>query len=129
MGRLTRAAALLAGALVWISVACARPGAGDTPTPSADTQEVCRGASIPPGWLMMNSSYDRYRCPQPEGQGDNVVTIWRYEDKPVGTEQQVCERSPTPPGWEASNHRWDPTRCRTGQGVERTNVKTIKRVS
>ncbi len=129
MRNFARAASFLVAALVGIALGCARTGASHAPAPARDTDEICRGSSVPSGWLMMNSRFDRERCFQWAEQGDNVVTIWRYDDKPVGTEQQVCERAPTPAGWVATSHRWDPSHCRIGQGIEVANLKTIKRVS
>ncbi len=132
-------AARLLIALIGIAAACAPRQPSANPAPSGDVQEICRGAAPPAGWLTMDSHWDRDRCRQTPadvgglagqaGQGDNVLTIWRYDDKPVGTEQQVCAHAPTPPGWVATSHRWDPTRCRLGQGTDVFNVKTIKRVS
>ncbi len=127
----TRAAPLLLFPIIALAVACARSQPSDMPAPAdEDTREMCRGTSLPPGWLTMDSHWDRDRCPQnQQAEGDNVLTIWRFDNKPIGTEQQVCERSPTPPGWQAINHRWDPAHCRLGQGIQIFNVKTIRRVS
>ncbi len=127
MQRRTRAIPLLLAAL---AAACAGAGAGGAPSPAdAHTQEVCMGAPVPAGWLILNTHWDNQRCTQSAGQGDNMLTLWHYDDQPVGTEQQVCERNPTPPGWVASKHRWDPASCRFGRGIEIANVKTIKRGS
>ncbi len=135
----TAATAFLLGTLTGVAVACAPVKAAPSPGPTGDTQDLCRGAPVPAGWLTVDSRWDTERCPQSAGRsvavtmssdpGDNVLTIWRFDDKPVGTEKQVCEGSPTPPGGVATRHRWDPDHCRLGAGVHAANVKTIRRVS
>ncbi len=91
----------------------------------AEIQTVCAG-SVPPGWIRIDDRWDPTKCGHPVSVTNNVWTIERYDNKPVGSIMNACAGS-VPDGWTVVARRWDPTKC--GRSTMQTeNIMTIKRL-
>lgn len=113
--------------------------AGAAPCSSAEAQQravrgerriVCRGATIPAGWILVDDLRDRSMC---SGENPtilrmyNVWAIERIDNRPVGTVIQVCAATPTPTGWELVDVFRDPASCGHPTEPFAANVKRIRR--
>ena len=100
--------------------------------PSGDDsrQYICRGATVPAGFIVTDDIRDRQMC-----GGDNPITlnafnVWvieRYDRKPVNSTMDVCAAMPTPPGWVLVDVYRRKDRCGHPDGVFDVNVKRIRR--
>lgn len=92
---------------------------------------VCRGATVPEGWILVDGVRDRGSC-----SGDNpavlrTYNVWvieRFADRPVGTEIEVCAAAPTPSGWDLVDLYRRREICGQPEDAFDTNVKRIRRV-
>jgi hypothetical protein len=91
---------------------------------------VCRGATIPAGWILVDDLRDRSMC---SGENPtilrmyNVWAIERIDNRPGGTVIQVCAATPTPTGWELVDVFRDPASCGHPTDPLAVNVKRIRR--
>jgi len=92
----------------------------------AETQTVCAG-SVPAGWIRTDDRWDPTKCEKPAAITNNVWSIERYDDKPIGAVMNACS-DVGPWGWSIIAQRWDPTKC--GRPAANTNnIMTIKRLN
>jgi hypothetical protein len=89
-------------------------------------KDICYTSSIPTGWILAGGKWDPTSCGRPQRIFENIWTILRYDNLPVGTVIEVCLSAPTPNGWIEVGRHWDFTKCGRPQTIV-DNVKTIKR--
>ncbi|MBK8701232.1 MAG: hypothetical protein IPN29_17510 [Saprospiraceae bacterium] len=95
-----------------------------------ETQDICANSSLPSGWIVTGGRW----CPSCCGYSgggiyNNVLTITRYNNLPVGTVMEVCAGQSTPPGWVVVGGRWCPTCCGYTSGGIYNNVIQIRRLN
>ncbi len=100
--------------------------------PSGDDsrQYVCRGATIPAGFIVTDDIRDRQLC-----GGGNVTTlnsfnVWvieRFDRLPVNSMLDVCAAMPIPTGWVLVDVYRRKDRCGHPDGMFDVNVKRIRR--
>ena len=98
------------------------------PTGLIDFLSICTGSPVAAGFIVVNNGWSPTRCGNPTSIVDNVETIERFTDKPVGTFLDVCGFAPTPAGWVVVNQIWVPQSCGQPTGLV-NNVNVIKRIS
>jgi hypothetical protein len=117
---------LLAGAALPSSAeAQQRPGRGER-------RIVCRGATVPAGWILVDDLRDRTMCSGENPAILRMYNVWaleRIDDRPVGTVIQACSAAPTPAGWELVDVFRDPSSCGHPADPFIANVKRIRRAS
>jgi len=94
-------------------------------------QQICRGATIPSGWILVNDARDATRC-----GGDNPVAlssynVWvieRLDTRKVGATLDVCAMAPTPEGWTLVDVYRRNDRCGRPADAFAVNVKRIRKV-
>jgi hypothetical protein len=69
---------------------------------SSDARRVCRGTSMPSGWIAVAyETATEGECPaRGDGTPRRVAVIVRYGDYPVGATLDVCADQPLPRRWE-----------------------------
>ena len=63
---------------------------------------VCRGAMLPPGWILVDDLRDASMCGGDNPavlNGYNVWAIERIDNRPSGATVDVCASTPIPEGW------------------------------
>lgn len=80
---------------------------------SAERREICLGALIPNGFLIVDYKSDPFNCPNSPGAFNKIV-IERFVGRPAGSRMDICGGQVVPYGWRiTSDSSWDPRRCRT----------------
>jgi hypothetical protein len=105
---------LLASAILLGIVAPTRAVLAQAPAPTATTrsqptpstrrerQLVCRGATVPAGWALVDDTRDPSMCAGDNPSVARFFNIWvieRIDRVPVGGSVEVCAGAPTPEGW------------------------------
>jgi len=90
--------------------------------------DICASGPIPAGWIKVNDHWNPTSCGNPSSIVYNVITIERFNDKPIGSLMGVCAAAPTPNGWVDVDTRWEPTACGHPANIVH-NMKTIRRVN
>jgi hypothetical protein len=100
--------------------------------PSGDDsrQYICRGASVPDGFVVTDDIRDRQMCGGDNPNTLNAYNVWvieRYDRKAVNSTMDVCAAMPTPPGWVVVDVFRRKDRCGHPDGMFDVNVKRIRR--
>mgnify|MGYP001810156306 CR=1 FL=1 len=97
-----------------------------------ERQLICRGGSIPSGWILVDDAKDAASCGGSNPAVLNTFNVWaieKYEGRPVGTVIDVCATTPTPKGWVLVDIYRDKSTCGHPQDNWGANVKRIRRAS
>lgn len=97
-----------------------------------ERQLICRGGSIPSGWILVDEAKDAKSCGGENPAVLNTYNVWaieKYEGRPVGTLIDVCAATPTPKGWVLVDIYRDKSSCGHPQEGWTANVKRIRRAS
>lgn len=69
---------------------------------AVNQQTICLSDPVPAGWIVASREYNISTCNTPYApvfnQG-NLVTIYQYDNLPVGANLTVCYDTVAPPGW------------------------------
>lgn len=107
--------------------------AGRTTAPAGSRPErqiICRGASIPQGWLLVDNLKERSMCGGENTAIYNAYNVWaieRHDNRPAGSEMTVCASAPTPPGWTVVDVFRKNDVCGHPSDPFAVNVKRIRR--
>lgn len=97
-----------------------------------ERQLICRGGSIPSGWILVDDVKDATTCRGDNPAILNTFNVWaieKYEGRPVGTLMDVCATAPTPKGWVLVDVYRDKATCGHPQESWGANVKRIRKGS
>ena len=123
-------AAIPAGTLApTVPVALWRPSAERFRQDS--TQQICRGAQIPAGWILVNDARDPTRCGGDNPAALSILNVWvieRIDTRRVNATMDVCAMAPTPDGWTLVDVYRRNDRCGRPSDAFTVNVKRIRRV-
>ena len=136
--RVTQILCAVAGIFMASSVATAQAtppttrGAIRAEPPSGDDsrQYICRGATVPAGFIVTDDIRDRQMCGGNNPTTLNAYNVWvieRFDRMPVNTTMDVCAAMPTPPGWVLVDVFRRKDRCGHPDGMFDVNVKRIRR--
>ena len=95
------------------------------------TQQICRGAPIPAGWILVNDARDPSRCGGDNPAALSILNIWiieRIDTRKVNATMDVCAMAPTPDGWALVDVYRRNDRCGRPSDAFVVNVKRIRRV-
>lgn len=104
------------------------PGAANA---YANRRLICRGGSIPDGWLLVDDVRDPNACGGPNPSVVRMYNVWvieRIDDRMVGTVIDVCAATPVPEGWELVDIFRAKELCGHPDDVLAVNVKRIRRI-
>ena len=111
-----------------ISAGARLPGAANA---YANRQLICRGGSIPQGWVLVDDVRDPSQCEGSNPSSLRLYNVWvieRFDDRMVGTVIDVCAATPTPEGWVLVDVYRAKELCGHPEGALVVNVKRIRRV-
>ena len=101
------------------------------PPTGVDTlQYICRGATVPPGWIVTDDIRDREMCGGENPAMLNAYNVWvikRYDNRPAGSLMDVCANTPTPAGWVLVDVFRARDVCGRPESPFAVNVKRIRR--
>ena len=63
---------------------------------------VCRGATLPDGWVVVDDMRDKTMCGGENPAVLNSYNVWaieRIDNRPTGATIDLCASTPTPEGW------------------------------
>ena len=106
------------------------PIRAEPPSGDDSRQYICRGAAVPPGFIVTDDIRDRQMCGGTNPTTLNAFNVWvieRYDRLPVNSTMDVCAAMPTPPGWVLVDVYRRKDRCGHPDGVFDVNVKRIRR--
>ena len=72
------------------------------PSTRRERQLICRGATVPTGWALVDDTRDPSMCAGDNPSVARFFNIWvieRIDRVPVGGSVEVCAGAPTPDGW------------------------------
>ena len=93
--------------------------------------QICRGAAIPMGWILVDNQRDAESCDGENPVSLNLYNVWvisRYEDLPVGATLDVCASAQIPDGWQLVDLYRSKDSCGRPSDPFAVNVKRIRRV-
>jgi hypothetical protein len=105
---------------------CAGVPSSGSLTPMLPNKQVCAGAVISSGYIVVDILDDVPSCTPDTAR--NAWVIADYAQVAVFGELRVCTSSPTPPNWTEVDRVTDTIACGY-QGPETGNVKIIRRAS
>ena len=91
---------------------------------------ICKGATIPVGWILVDDSRDAGMCGGPAPAIVNAYNVWVIEyiaDAPAGSTIRICANQQTPAGWTLVDLYRDKTLCGHPEDLYAVNVKLIRR--
>lgn len=101
------------------------------PPRGVDTlQYICRGASVPAGWIVTDDIRDRQLCGGENPATLNAYNVWvikRFDRLPIGSLMDVCANTPTPGGWVLVDVYRSKDVCGHPENPFVVNVKRIRR--
>lgn len=92
---------------------------------------VCRGATPPTGWIIVDDMRERSMCGGENASVLNSYNVWaieRYDNRLVGATLDVCASTPTPEGWVLVDLFRAKDMCGHPHEQFTVNVKRIRRV-
>jgi hypothetical protein len=95
------------------------------------TRQICRGAAIPAGWILVNDMRSTTTCGGDNPAALSAYNVWviqRYDDRPVNSTLEVCAVAQTPEGWTMIDIYRRNDRCGRTADPFTVNVKRIRRV-
>ena len=104
------------------------PGAANA---YANRQLICRGGTIPAGWVLVDDVRDPSQCEGSNPSALRLYNVWvieRYDDRMVGTVIDVCAAVPIPDGWVLVDLYRAKELCGHPDAAHTVNVKRIRRV-
>ena len=104
------------------------PGAANA---YANRQLICRGGSIPDGWVLVDDVRDPAQCEGSNPTALRLYNVWvieRYDDRMVGTVIDICAATPIPEGWVLVDIYRAKELCGHPDAALTVNVKRIRRV-
>lgn len=109
-----------------------RPAAirSEAPTGDDSRQYICRGATIPAGFIVTDDIRDRQLCGGNNTATLNAFNVWvieRFDRLPVNSTIDVCAAAPIPAGWVLVDIYRRKDRCGHPDGMFDVNVKRIRR--
>ena len=138
MRRALLASAIVLGALIppraVVAQATASSPSAKPQYPSSasrrERQLICRGATIPTGWVLVDDIRDTATCGGDNAsvvRSSNVWVIERFDRVPVGGTADVCAGAPTPDGWTLVDVYRSKEVCGHPEEPFVANVKRIRR--
>ncbi len=112
------------------TVVSSRDASPATPVSKGERQLICRGGTIPTGWILVDDVKDPKSCGGENPAVLNTYNVWaieKYESQPSGAMIDVCAATPTPKGWVLVDIYRDKTRCGHPQDNWGANVKRIRK--
>ncbi|HKG93919.1 MAG TPA: hypothetical protein VKA84_18565 [Gemmatimonadaceae bacterium] len=103
---------------------------GGTTQQGGTRQTVCRGATVPAGFVIVDYDRDRTRCGGDNIaalQAWNIVVIERYDNRSVDSTMEICAATPAPAGWVLIDIFRDNRRCGRPTDPFNANVKRVRR--
>ena len=91
---------------------------------------ICRGAAIPPGWVLVDDLRDSKSCGGENPAVVKLYNVWSVEniaDRQSGSTMNVCAANPTPPGWTVVDVYRDKEFCGHPEESFGLNVKKIRK--
>jgi hypothetical protein len=117
------------------ALARSTPAALSRPSPERvrqdSTQQICRGAPIPAGWILVNDARDPSRCGGDNPAALSILNVWVIEQlstRKVNSTMDVCAVAPTPEGWTLVDVYRRNDRCGRPSDAFMVNIKRIRRV-
>ncbi len=104
------------------------PGAANA---YANRQLICRGGSIPEGWVLVDDVRDPAQCEGSNPSALRLYNVWvieRYDDRMVGTIIDICAATPIPDGWALVDVYRAKELCGHPDAALTVNVKRIRRI-
>jgi hypothetical protein len=92
---------------------------------------ICRGAPIPPGWVLVDDLRDSKSCGGENPAVIKLYNVWSVEniaDRPSGSTMNVCAANPTPAGWTVVDVYRDMEFCGHPEESFGLNVKKIRKL-
>ena len=93
-------------------------------------QIICRGATIPTGWILIDDLRDTSMCGGDNPRFVNMYNVWaieKFDHLQPGAELTVCASAPTPAGWTLVDVYRDKSLCGHTEDLFATNVKVIRK--
>lgn len=100
------------------------------PTTRRERQLVCRGATVPAGWALVDDTRDPSMCAGDNPSVARFFNIWvieRIDRVPVGGTVEMCAGAPTPAGWDLVDIYRSKEVCGHPDDPFVANVKRIRR--
>ena len=104
------------------------PGAANA---YANRQLICRGGSIPEGWVLVDDVRDPAQCEGANPSALRLYNVWvieRFDDRMVGTIIDICAATPIPDGWALVDVYRAKELCGHPDAALTVNVKRIRRI-
>jgi hypothetical protein len=102
-----------------------------TTTPGTGGQQhICRGATVPSGWIVTDDGRDRQMCSGDNPALFNAYNVWvieRYDNRAVGSVMDICAAAPVPTGWVLVDIYRLKEKCGHPEDVFAVNMKRIRR--
>jgi hypothetical protein len=111
-------------------VVSARDNSPASAVAKGERQLICRGGTIPTGWILVDDVKDQKSCGGENPAVLNTFNVWaieKFDGRPAGTLMDVCAASPTPKGWVLVDVYRDKTTCGHPQDNWGANVKRIRK--
>jgi hypothetical protein len=111
-------------------VVSSRDNSPATALVKGERQLICRGGSIPTGWILVDDVKDPKSCGGENPAVLNTFNVWaveKFEGRPAGTQMDVCAATPTPKGWVLVDVYRDKTTCGHPADSWGANVKRIRK--
>ena len=106
------------------------PIRADPPSGDDSRQFICRGATVPAGFIVTDDIRDRQMCNGSNPTTFNAFNVWvieRFDRLPINSIMDVCAASPIPTGWVLVDVYRRKDRCGHPDGPFEVNVKRIRR--